>query len=159
LATAQASGTTEGWIQQADVIRCYRKVKLDMEERARNVKDMSVSEAEKEAFQNEYNVLRKDFNQFISQFSHEIEMANGTPINFCDLSKAQLEHFLDLYSKYESGFLEHYEQITGTHPKPLMEAEFASNIKECDPKSGIVRPETYRAQYEPDLVVSTWGRL
>jgi hypothetical protein len=160
LASAQEESAKTGLIQQADVIRCYRRVKLDMEDKARNVKDMKkVSLEDVEKFQAQYNALRKDFNQFLAQFTDEIDAANGTPIDFCDLNKTQLEQFLTLYAQYESGFLDHYEQLTGTNPKPLMEAGFTANIKNCEPKSISVKPETYHTQYQPELIVSTWNRL
>lgn len=158
LASAQAPSCA--LIQQADVLRMYRRMKLDMEDKARNVKEMKgAASQDVEAFQNEYVRLRKDFNGFLSQFSSQVDAANGSPINLCDLSRAQLSDFLRLYQDYERNFLSRYEDIIGTHEHPLIDAGFADQVQACIPRSAVVQPAQYRSQYEPELVVTTWGRL
>lgn len=159
LAWAQAPADAN-LIQKADVLRTYRRVKLDMEEKARNVKGMrGVKEADVEAFEAQYSKLRKDFNQFVQGFGAEVRHANGAPLNLCELSRGQLYDFMKLYHAYEEQFLVRYEEIIGTRERPLIEAGFADNVMACNPRSAIVDVTTYRNQYEPELTVATWSRL
>jgi|GEM_PF-6289991 len=150
----------KGLLQQADILRCYSKMKRDMEERARNIKGMkNLSVNELDSFQAEYNGLRKAFNYFLADFSQEVIVAKGAPIDFCKLNKHQYTAFMKLYHQYENGFLNHYEQLTGTSPAPLLEATITQNVSNCLPKRGVINPDLYQTEYQPALVVANWKNL
>ena len=155
-----ATDKGNGLMAQVDVLRCYRRMKFDMEEKARNVKESKdATLQEKTMFEEEYARLRKGFNHFVGEVGDRVDEANGQPMNVCDLNKGQLKELMALYRQYETSFLQRYEEVMGTHEHPLMEAGFAEKVQTCIARTTVLTPTAYRATYEQDLTVTTWGRL
>jgi hypothetical protein len=142
------------------VMRSYTKIKSDMEEKARTVKEMpELNPAQREDFELAYKAFQRQCNHFVTEFSSDLAEADRTkePISTQKISGQFQEEFDALYKNYEEEIVVRYESLTGRTSRPLLKARNYADTTPDQPM--MVDMKAYRRQVEPELRVTSWATL
>lgn len=137
LLTGSISFAQTAKLTDSEILKQYRKLKHDLEEKARTIKDLPyATEAEKEEAKENYKLVSKTFNQFIAAAESDFAEAKskGYEMKIEEFDNSLFEDLMLLYKIYEENFIEQYEGMVGFSTKPVLPNNLEETIKNCEDK-------------------------
>jgi len=153
-----------GTIISSEIVKQYRKIKNDLEDKAKTAKDLpKANRKDVEDLQASYNLVQKTSSEFLKSLSAEIENANNTgrQLQLADFDKAHLTEVYSLYNRYQEEFLVKYENLVGETTRPVMStAKLDTKVgaNTSDTKLTVTNDEM-KSYVDKDLAVENWSDL
>ena len=153
-----------GTIINSEIVKQYRKIKNDLEDKAKTAKDLpKANHKDVEDLQASYKLVQKTSSDFLKSLSAEIENANnsGRQLQLADFDKAHLTQVYSLYNRYQEEFLIKYENLVGQTDRPIMNtARLDSKVgtNNSDSKLTVTNDEM-KLYVDKDLAVENWSDL